>query len=447
MYNFEYLVENINMINGYEIKKINNEEILYLYLDIDKEFGRIKSKKQALNKEINEYLRNNNIDFKGKTIAIVASGLVIGSLMFNKPVNKYDIGKLDNYVISLNLDEDIISSSNVLEEIKEEKTSSNVVVENNDIKEEKINNSKNNVSNTSIKKESTVNNSNVVKTEENQEDEKIVNEVKDDKDNKTYVTIKRSSGLITSIELEEYVIGVVGAEMPASFNVEALKAQAIIARTYAINTLNKGKILTDNSSTQNYKDNNELKKMWGNSYNTYYQKIQSAVSSTNGMYLTYNGSIIDAVYHSTSNGKTEDSVYVWGNEKPYLKSVDSSYDIINKSFNYEVFLAYSEISNKLNMEINQNSNIEILSYTTSGRVEKISINEKIYSGVELRTLLRLRSTDFEIIKEDNGVSIKTKGYGHGVGLSQYGANGMANNGYSYEKILKHYYTGVNITHL
>ena len=185
--------------------------------------------------------------------------------------------------------------------------------------------------------------------------------------------------------------------------------------------------------------------MWGANYNKYYQKIKNAVNNTKGLYLTYDGKIIDAVYHSTSNGQTENAEYVWGTSKPYLVSVDSPYDTTNKSFNYEKFITYNDLSKKLNMDINENSVINIISKTQGNRIEKIEINNKTYSGVQIRNLLNLRSADFELSLEDDGIIFKTKGYGHGVGMSQYGANGMAKAGYNYEQILKHYYKGVKLT--
>ena len=416
------------MINNYEIKLINNEEVLYLYLNLDNEFGKnISNKSKKLNNVIKDYLKKNKINFKGSKIAIVVGGLLIGTLILDRPVNNESKVSIDNYTISLiesyNPVEEVIKIDEVIEEETKVESKKKTPIKNTET-------SKNNdKSVTTSKKTSTYSDENKTNI----------------KESNTYVTIKRNNGLITQIELEEYVIGVVGAEMPASFNIEALKAQAIIARTYAINTLNKGKILTDDSSTQNYKDESELKKMWNSNYETYYKKIKSAVESTKGVYLTYNGEIIDAVYHSTSNGQTEDAKYVWGNNKPYLVSVDSPYDTTNKSFNYEKFIAYSSLTDIFKMEIDINSEFNILSKTSSNRVDKISINDKIYTGVEIRTLLQLRSTDFEINKEENGISFKTKGYGHGVGLSQYGANGMANSGFNYEQILKHYYTGVKLT--
>lgn len=430
------------MINGYEIRKVYNEEILYLDISFDSEFAKMnfKDKKIRLDKIVSDFIKKNNIKFKGATVALLAGGMVMGYVILNDNM-KYTVNHLDKYTTTIvqNSNEELLVNNiddniNLENEIKDKKE------ENSNVQNKSTNDNKNSVTvnkqNTKSKTSTTNKMTVEVKTEK---------DVVKDEDNKNYITIKRSSGLITNIEIEEYVIGVVGAEMPASFNEEALKAQAIIARTYAVSILNKGKILTDTSSTQNYKDNNELKKMWGANYDKYYQKIKNAVNDTKGLYLTYEGKIIDAVYHSTSNGQTENAEYVWGTAKPYLVSVDSPYDTTNKSFNYEKFIAYADLSKKLNMDINENTEINIISKTAGNRIEKIEINNKSYTGVQIRNLLGLRSADFEISMEDNGISFKTKGYGHGVGLSQYGANGMAKANYNYEQILKHYYTGVKLT--
>ena len=165
------------------------------------------------------------------------------------------------------------------------------------------------------------------------------------------------------------------------------------------------------------------------------------------MYLTYNGKYIEAVYHSTSNGYTEDSKNVWGNAFPYLVSVESEYDSLNPSFIKQKNISYEELSNKLNMSINKETTFSILSKTSGNRVDNIEIGGKTYKGVDLRNILGLRSADFDVEKKEEGVVFTTRGYGHGVGLSQYGANGMAKNGYSYVEILKHYYKGVSISRL
>ena len=235
--------------------------------------------------------------------------------------------------------------------------------------------------------------------------------------------------------------------MPASFNVEALKAQAVIARTYALKANSRGTVLSDNESSQSYKSNEELKSLWGSSYNTYYNKVKGGVDSTRGMYLTYNGSYIEAVYHSTSNGRTEDSSNVWGNYFPYLVSVDSPYDSSNPSYLKTVSFSYSDIFKKLGVIITSDTDFIINGKTSGDRVSSISVGEVSFTGVDFRNKLGLRSADFDIEKNDEGVVITTRGYGHGVGMSQYGANGMAKSGSSYRDILFHYYSGVTLKSL
>ena len=232
--------------------------------------------------------------------------------------------------------------------------------------------------------------------------------------------------------------------MPASFHIEALKSQAIIARTYALNLISKGNILTDSSSIQEYIDTNNMHSKWGSSYQTYYNKIKNAVSSTKGQTIKYNGRYIDAVYHSTSNGYTEDSMNVWKNNIPYLKSVSSEWDKNATSYLREKTMSLEEFNRLLGINISSNDEIEVLSKTEGNRIDKIKLADLTYTGLELRTILNLRSTDFDININDNNVILTTRGYGHGVGLSQYGANGMANNGYNYKQILEHYYQGVTV---
>lgn len=416
------------MINNYEIKKENNEEILYLYFDFNLEFAKIKgkNKRKKINEIIKEYIKENKIKFNGKKVAIIAGGLLIGTLIINKPVQNQENILPQTKIVSL-IDQDEIDEN--IEQIVIDTKEENISV--NESEDSSIKNSttttKTNEKKDEVKKNTSDDSTNSNQTLQNQIEE-----------NKTYVTLYRKNNALT-IELEEYIIGVVGAEMPASFNKEALKAQAVLARTYALKSIKNNTRLTDSSSTQNYKSVDELKNMWNTSFNTYYQKIVSAVNETKGIVLTYKGDLIEAVYHSTSNGKTEDAVNVWGNSFPYLVSVESNYDNTNPSFLKDQFISYAEISNKLSMNINIDTNFEILSKTIGDRVDVIKINDVSYSGVEVRSLLGLRSADFSIIKNENGVVFQTKGYGHGVGMSQYGANGMAKNGYNYSQILSHYY--------
>lgn len=265
------------------------------------------------------------------------------------------------------------------------------------------------------------------------------NEIKE-----TTVTVYRSNGTILQLELEEYIIGVVAAEMPASFNYEALKVQATIARTYALKKISRNEVLTDTTSTQAYIDISQMKAKWGATFDMYYNKIVRAVKDTKGHYITYGGTYIDAVYYSTSNGYTENAVNVWGNNIPYLVSVQSNWDQTASSYLRVENKEFNTLMSILGLKIDKNTRVEILNKNNSGRVELVRIGENTYTGTQLRKLLGLRSTDFDIEVSNDKLIITTRGFGHGVGLSQYGANGMANEGYSYQEIIMHYYTGVNI---
>lgn len=437
------------MINGYNIRKINGEEVLCLYLDLSSEFANLDSKKnKSLKKDIKKYIKKNKITFKGVKVALIIGGFLVGTVMLNN-VNQSDnnFNNKNNIVAIMNEEHKNIIDSNTLQE--DEDKEEVVVVQDSDVNvDNKVNNVENNTTN-QINKEEIKNKDNVVKENNNKVEVKKEEDIVKEEviDNNIYVNVRRNNGNIEKYELEEYIIGVVGAEMPASFNKEALKAQSVVARTYALKSIKNNKQLTSDNSTQNFKDNNELKKMWGSSYNTYYNKIKSAVLETKGLYLSYNNDYVDAVYHSTSNGNTEDAVYVWGNSVPYLKSVSSEYDNTNKNYNSSITLTYNEISNKLKNSIDSNTKFNIISRTSGNRVKEIEINGTTYSGVEFRKLLNLRSADFSIENNGANVVISTNGYGHGVGMSQYGANGMANNGSSYTDILLHYYTGVSIKNI
>ena len=440
------------MIKDYEIKLIDNTEVLYLYIDFNSEFAKINSKrkKKKLKKYVSDYIKRHNIDFKGTTVALMAGGVMIGTIILNNPINNKSntfYSSNDNYIVSLVKNtENIIDIEDEYIEEDVKITNSNEVTDNVNIENNNVNSSKTSTSSTNFNEKTTdtvINNSNITTNNSEITDNTSSTEIDN---SKTIVTIYRTSGEILNLELEEYLIGVVGAEMPASFNIEALKSQAVVARTYTLKAIKNGKKLTDNSSTQNYKNNSELKSMWGSNYTTYYNKIKNAVDSTKGLYLSYNGEYIEAVYHSTSNGKTENSKYVWGNSFPYLVSVDSPYDSTNKTFLSTTFISNEILSNKLGQIITSETTYNIVSRNESGRVDTILIDNIFYTGVELRTKLGLRSTDFDIEITSDGINITTRGYGHGVGMSQYGANGMANNGYDFKSILTHYYTGVSINY-
>lgn len=249
---------------------------------------------------------------------------------------------------------------------------------------------------------------------------------------------------IVSLNLEEYVKGVVACEVPASFDSEALKAMSVAARTFALYKISKGKSIKTTVSDQCYIDNDKMKSKWKNNYNKYYTKISNAVNDTKGEYMTYNDKVIIAFYFSISNGKTENVENVFSQKLDYLVSVDSSWD---KKSNYnekKIKIKVIDFLKKLNIKDNKIYDIKI-DRSSTNRVNNIKINNSNYKGTKFRSLLGLRSTDFNITYDNDFVYIHTVGYGHGVGMSQYGANYMAYDGYSYDEILKHYYTGIKIT--
>lgn len=244
------------------------------------------------------------------------------------------------------------------------------------------------------------------------------------------------------LSLNEYLIGVVGCEMPASFHYEALKAQVIASRTFAYNYL-KDNIININSSAQCYSNNNALKDKWQDNYDKYYSIIKKAVEETNNKVITYQGNIIKSYYFAISNGKTSTALSVFNEDLPYLTNVDSTFDEGVNKYEVTTTFTYDNFCNLLN--INPcNITISDIKRDESNRITSLFINNKEYDGITIRKLLGLRSTDFNIKLLDN-IEITTKGYGHGVGMSQYGANYLANNNYSYEEIIKYYYKDVEIT--
>ena len=411
----------INMFDNYIVKN----ETLYIDLNINYDFGNFKNTKTNFKKELKKFLNNLKINFN--KIVLTCSGVIIGSIIltnnnFNNEVSMKYVPNIDTRIPY------ITHYSN------EEKIDDNIIV-NSDVNEVK--------ENVNISQDISKNVENSV----NKGPRIIENTNSDNTTNSSMseITIYRSNGSIINLNMTDYLIGVVSSEMPASFNLEALKAQSVLARTYALKAKQTGKKLTDTVSTQSYIDIDQMKNKWENSFNTYYNKIKNAVENTNGEYLSYNGNYIEALYHSTNNGKTESSLDVFGNYYPYLISVSSEYDKNASSYLRTINMPLDTISNKLGLSLNNDSVISILSYTDGGNIKEIDINGNNFSGKKVRELLGLRSADFDISISDNNANITTRGYGHGVGMSQYGANGMANAGYSYKDILSHYYPGTTLT--
>lgn len=260
---------------------------------------------------------------------------------------------------------------------------------------------------------------------------------------------------VEKIPLENYVVGVVASEMPATFEEEALKAQALAARTYIVNHLlynkseNESSDVTDSVQHQVYKSNEELKGLWGpKEFDEKINKIKKAVHATEGEILTYEEEPITPAFFSTSNGYTENSEDYWDNELPYLRSVTSKWDESSPKFLDQKIFTKDELESALEVSISAYDAVPIeVSRTESNRVDKIQIGDKEYSGRAVREKLDLQSSDFTIKQNNDHFIFKTKGYGHGIGMSQYGANGMAKEGKSYEEIVKYFYQDIEINHV
>ncbi|BCS82223.1 stage II sporulation protein D [Anaerocellum diazotrophicum] len=289
---------------------------------------------------------------------------------------------------------------------------------------------------------------------------------KNQKDNIYINLLRKNKNKIEKISLEEYVIGVVAAEMPADFNIEALKAQAVASRTYAAKKIvtkafhkgyeNKKVYLCDDfSHCQAYIDKGEMKQRWGKNFEKYYNKIRKAVEETKGQVLVYRGEIIDSLYHAASGGKTEDAKEVFKEEIPYLKSVVSRGEEGCPKFSGEFYFTYNELLKRLKKYFpglmvdtqNKSTQIKVVERTPTQRVKSIKIGNIILSGDQFRSIFGLYSTEFWVYPDNRGLRIKTRGYGHGLGMSQWGANYLARQGKNYKQILLYYYQNVKICRL
>jgi len=266
-------------------------------------------------------------------------------------------------------------------------------------------------------------------------------------------------GKIQKMNLEDYVVGVVAAEMPASYEPEALKAQAVASRTYTVYLKNHGGVAdhpgadvsADSSSCQAYITDDQMTKRWGNSKDANLKKIRGAVDATSGQVIYYNGEVIEALYFACSGGRTEDCANVFSQPLPYLISVESGGEESFSNYYGKVEISPEEFVSAMkqyspSIIIDKNniaSDIKDITRSDSGRVESIKVGNESFTGREIRTVFSLNSTNFTI-KVSGNITFDTVGFGHGVGMSQDGADAMAKKGSSYTDILKHYYTGVTI---
>lgn len=274
----------------------------------------------------------------------------------------------------------------------------------------------------------------------------------------TITLLHKKTGNTEQVNIDDYLCNVVSAEMPVDFEIEALKAQVIVARTYTIyKILNKkhenADICDDSTCCQAWISKEDRLARWEESKReNNWQKINDCINSTKGKIITYNNQPINAFFHSNSGGVTEIPVNVWGGTGyPYLQSVETSGEDAYNQYASEVTFTQEELINKLkqkysdiSIDFSNENEIKILEYTESTRVKTVKFGNHEISGVEARTLLGLKSTNFEITKDGDNIKFSVKGYGHGVGMSQTGADSMAKQGSTAEDIIKHFYAGVEI---
>ncbi len=261
------------------------------------------------------------------------------------------------------------------------------------------------------------------------------------------------SGKVTEYSAKDYIFCVVAAEMPALYHQEALKAQAVAAYTYACyrkagNADKTYDITTDPSTDQSFISEAELKTKWGEKADEYITKIKNAISDVEGLMITHNGEPIIAVYHAISSGRTEDCADVWGKELPYLKPVASEGDKLATNYISEAVFTLEEVKKRLADELKTSNNasdyFKNIKRTDSGCITELKVCSKTLTGARIRSIFDLRSTNFEVSYTDEKFVFTVYGYGHGVGMSQNGANFMANQGYSFKEILTHYYTDCKV---
>ncbi|MCH5166837.1 MAG: stage II sporulation protein D [Erysipelotrichales bacterium] len=260
----------------------------------------------------------------------------------------------------------------------------------------------------------------------------INNSTKEESNYEEEITIK------TDEKLEDYIIKVVACEMPALYEEEALKAQAIASRTYALYQRDINNV-TLTKQDQCFNSEEEMKEKWSSNFNLYYKKIKNAVESTASLVMKIDNKLFKSFYFSTSNGYTEDSMTVF--KEGNIKSVSSEWDKENKNFEVKTYFEKQDLI-KIIGEFN---NISITKRSKTNHVEEVSIDDKTITGIEFRKLLNLRSTDFEINNVNDTYEITTFGYGHGVGMSQFGANMLAKDNKTSEEILKYYYGDIEIS--
>ena len=278
---------------------------------------------------------------------------------------------------------------------------------------------------------------------------------------RTITLLHKDTGEVESMELDDYLVNVVSAEMPVDFEENALKAQAVVARTYTLYQIENGKkhenadICDDSNCCQAWVSKDDRFQKWGENQEEKWKKIENAVYSTAGEIITYDGKPIDAFFHSNSGGTTEVPANVWGGSNyPYLQVVETVGENEYSQYYSEINISQAELVDKMKKEYsdfsidwNLEDCIKIIEYTESSRIKTIKIGNKNISGVEARKIFGLKSSNFKAEISDNNVKFSVIGYGHGVGLSQTGSNTLAKEGKDYKEIINHYYKNIEIVNI
>ncbi len=275
-----------------------------------------------------------------------------------------------------------------------------------------------------------------------------------------YISVMMSeTGQINTVEMREYIIGCVAAEISPLYHTQAIMAQAVASYTYAKKTAEKNKSnenkelrgadITDDSDThQGYVTKEKRKEKWNDKFDEYEKKIGSAVDEVLGTYMTYNGETVLAAYHSISSGITRSAESQWNSEIPYLISVESQGDKLSPDYITKNIFSEGEFkkcAEKCDIDLSDDADgwIENIDRDESGYVTSVTVEGERITAVEFRDAFDLKSGDFDIEYSDGQFTVTCRGYGHGVGMSQYGADYMARQGSSWQEILKHYYTGID----
>ena len=276
---------------------------------------------------------------------------------------------------------------------------------------------------------------------------------KDSPSGETIAVMRSASGRTETIGMEEYLVGCLAAEMLASSHEEALKAQAVASYTYAryrLDVAGKEALSDSGASDQGYLSEAQRRERWGKNYEVYEAKVEKAVQAVRGQTITYDGKPIFAAYHSVSGGKTESAGTYWGQDYPCLQSADSPGDKLSPDYTQTVTFTPAEIKTALGklkgvkLEGDQAKWFGKPVRSEAGTVTEIAVGGAKLTGRQVREALELRSANFEVTYKNGAFQVKTYGYGHGVGMSQYGADFMARQGDSYKEILAHYYPGCEI---